>query len=256
AQSARYQLLFQSIGLLFLLFALPCFVFVHEPRRPERAFSLGSFKAAWQQLTLTVQSSQRYPGLVRFLLGRLLYADAINTAVLFMGIYVTQELGYGFDAGEAQLVLPVAVGFAIVGGLLWSQVTDRLGPKRTLTLVLWLWVVILGGAALIGQFKLPGVWFWGVALLSGIALAGVWTADRPLLLRLTPPEQVGEFYGLYGMVGRFAAIMGPWLWAMVVDVWGFGRPAAMLVLMTAVVLSLIVLRPVSDAPRQWAVETP
>ena len=33
------------------------------------------------------------------------------------------------------------------------------------------------------------------------------------MLRLTPPARIGEFYGLYGMVGRFSAITGPGLWA-------------------------------------------
>ena len=35
------------------------------------------------------------------------------------------------------------------------------------------------------------------------------------MLRLTPPDRIGEFYGLYGMVGRFSAITGPIIWAIV-----------------------------------------
>jgi UMF1 family MFS transporter len=35
------------------------------------------------------------------------------------------------------------------------------------------------------------------------------------MLRLTPPDRIGEFYGLSGMVGRFSAIIGPVIWAAV-----------------------------------------
>ena len=36
------------------------------------------------------------------------------------------------------------------------------------------------------------------------------------MLLLSPPSRIGEFYGLYGMVGRFSAISGPLLWAAIV----------------------------------------
>jgi UMF1 family MFS transporter len=47
---------------------------------------------------------------------------------------------------------------------------------------------------------------------------------------LSPPERLGEFYGLYATVGRFATIVGPLVWALVVDVLRWGRPAAMVAL--------------------------
>ena len=46
------------------------------------------------------------------------------------------------------------------------------------------------------------------------------------MLRLAPPQHIGQFYGLYAMVGRFAAIIGPLLWALIADGLGWGRPAA------------------------------
>ena len=59
------------------------------------------------------------------------------------------------------------------------------------------------------------------------------------MLRLTPPDRIGEFYGLYGMVGRFSAITGPGLWALttylLVELSGLpvlvGEGAAILVLL-------------------------
>jgi UMF1 family MFS transporter len=252
AVSARYVTTFQAVGVLFLLFALPCFFFVRERPRHERHFSLASVGAAVRQVGHTLRSTRQYPGLVRFLVGRVFYTDAINTVILFMGVYVVSEVG--FSDTQARRVLFVAIIFAIVGGLLWSQIVDRLGPKRTLDLVLFMWMFIFAAAAAMGFFNLPGFLFWIVAILTGIALGGTWTADRPYMLRLTPPARVGEFYGLYGMVGRFAAITGPLLWGVIVDELQWGRPAAILTLLVGIIISYAILRGVSDERREWPEE--
>ena len=94
---------------------------------------------------------------------------------------------------------------------------------------------------------------------AGFAMGGVWAADRPFMLRLTPPARIGEFYGLYGMVGRFSNITGPAIWALVtaltIDLLGLeprvGQGIGVLVLLTLVITSYVILRPVSDQPRAW-----
>jgi UMF1 family MFS transporter len=244
-QTARYVLLFQLTAVLFLVFSLPCFFLVRERVKRDRRLTRRSLAIAIRQVGTTLRSSRRHTGLVRFLVGRVFYTDAVNTVVTFMGIYVTNEVG--FSADEASLVLLVAILFAVAGGLLWGGVVDRIGPKRALNRVLELWVLVFVWAATVGFLKLPGAWFWPVPCLAGIALGGTWTADRPFMLRLTPPGRVGEFYGLYGMVGRFAAITGPLIWALVADVLGLGRPAAVITLLGGVVAGYVILRPVSDA---------
>jgi len=79
------------------------------------------------------------------------------------------------------------------------------------------------------------------------------------MLRLTPPDRVGEFYGLYGMVGRFSAITGPVLWAattyLAVVHGGMseltGQAWAILTLLAMIVASYVILRKVTDEKRDW-----
>jgi UMF1 family MFS transporter len=161
-----------------------------------------------------------------------------------MGVYVSNEVG--FTSQQVTRVLLLAISFAFVGGLLLGRVVDRIGPKRTLNRVLALWGVVFIWVAAVGLFRLPGVLFWPAACLAGVALGGTWAADRPYMLRLTPPDKIGEFYGLYGMIGRFAAITGPLVWALIVDLLGLGRPVAILTLLFGIVIAYLILRPVSD----------
>jgi UMF1 family MFS transporter len=194
----------------------------------------------------------QYPGLGRFLIGRIFYADAANTLIAFMGIYVSNEVG--FAEFETQVLLLAGIAAGVVGGLCWGPIVDRLGPKRTLDVILVLWLVVFGLVAAIGAFDLPGWLFWIAGPLAGVALGGTWTADRPLMLQLSPPRYLGQFYGLYAMVGRFAAISGPLLWSFVVDGLGLGRPAAVFSLAIWIVISLAILRGVPNAARDWGPE--
>jgi UMF1 family MFS transporter len=118
-------------------------------------------------------------------------------------------------------------------------------------------MAIFLGAAAVGILRLPLAALYAVACAAGFALGGIWAADRPLMLRLTPPSRIGEFYGLYGMVGRFSAITGPLIWAGVayitLDRMGLrpelGQGIGVLILLSLVILSYVILRPVSDTPR-------
>jgi UMF1 family MFS transporter len=278
------EALFPVVAVLFLLFALPCFFFVRERGNPNAApFTADSVRRAVGQMLETLRNSQRYPGLLRFLIGRVFYTDAVNTVISIMGIYVVNQVvrsglqaaqaqglaGAALEqaraqleeqgATQAQFILLGAITFAVVGGFAWGKVVDRIGPKRTLNIVLGIWIGIFLLAAMIGLLGLP-IWvFYIVAAVAGIALGGVWTADRPYMLRLTPPARIGEFYGLYGMVGRFSAITGPLVWALVVGAIfagnpDLGQPIGVLILMLFIILSLVILRPVSDAKRVWSAE--
>ncbi len=253
AQSARYTLIFEITAIGFLVFALPAFFFIRERVRAKKHFTWASIGAAIRQVGTTARASRRFPGLARFLIGRACYTDAVNTVIAMMGVYITNEAGFRQD--QVPLVMGSAISCAAVAAIFfWGRIVDRIGPKRTLDIVLGLWTLVFVWVALVGFVHLHGFVFWPAACLAGIALGGTWTADRPFMLRLTPPARVGEFYGLYGMVGRFSAITGPFLWGFVVDVLRLGRPTAVLTLLAGILVAYVILRPVNDAPRAWTPE--
>ena len=265
--SSDKPFLFTMIALFFLLFALPCFIFVKERGNPNprEVFSLAMLRESTAETLRTIRSGRQYPGLVRFLVGRVFYTDPINTVISIMMLYtinVAEHTGLTHDEGEAtgKLIMMTAISFAVVGGFVWGWMVDRVGPKRTLNYVLYLWVGVFLLAAAVGILGLPLFTLYVVACSAGIALGGIWAADRPYMLRLTPPTRIGEFYGLYGMVGRFSAVIGPLIWAIVTGVTskGFGLPAhvgegiGVLVLLALILVSYVILKPVTDEPRDWA----
>ena len=250
ADDSAKPLVFKLTALLVLLFALPCFRWVPEQGRAGPAPAAGvAVRGALAALRQTAARARRHPDLARFLVGRVFYSDAANTLTAFMAIYATEEVG--FSDAETQLLLLAGIIAGVAGGLLCGRLVDRIGAKRALDRLLGLWAVVFLASAAIPALGLPRGLFWPVALLAGFSLGGAWAADRPLMLRLSPPRHLGQFYGLYAMAGRFAAVLGPLLWAAIVDGLGWGRPAAVLSLALMTAVAFAILRPVDDASRAW-----
>jgi UMF1 family MFS transporter len=246
-------LVFKLTAVLFALGALPCFLWVRERPGLARPASAGrAVRQTMAELRATPALLRSAPGLGRYLVGRIFYTDAGNTAVAFMGVYAAKELG--FSDLQTQLVLLAGIVAGPVGALTGGRWVDRLGPRRTLHRMLALWAAVLLLAAIVPAAGLPTGLFWLVAPLVGVALGGTSATDRTYLLRLAPPGALGQCYGLYATVGRFAAITGPLLWAAVVDWVGWGRPAAVASLAGMVIIGAAILRPVTDRPRTWGAE--
>jgi UMF1 family MFS transporter len=180
-------------------------------------------------------------------------------ALYTVNIAVSTGLSEEEGQNASQLIMLGAITFAVLGGFVWGWLADRFGPKRTLTVVLYAWMATFTLAALVGILGLPLWTLFLVTAAAGFSLGGIWAADRPYMLRLTPPGRVGEFYGLYGMVGRFSAITGPGIWALVAFITiqklnlepRVGQGIGIFILLGLVILSQFILRKVSDAPRVW-----
>jgi UMF1 family MFS transporter len=81
--------------------------------------------------------------------------------------------------------------------------------------------------------------------------------DRLLLLRLAPPDRIGEMFGLFGLVGKLSAVVGPILYGTIVLVLepSLDRGAyqvAILSLLALMVVGVWILRPVPEPPEAAA----
>ena len=245
---------FRLAALFFAVFAIPIFLVVREPRRTdEPPITARDVIESFGQLRLTIEHARRVPGLGRFLLGRFFYSDAVNTVIVVMSVVTTEALGVSDrDANTILLGLTVV---AIAMSFVWGAMCDRLGPKRTLIIVLASWAVglVIGGFAIgLGPSGLPPFLVAGAILGSG--LGGVTVADRVLMLRLSPPERVGEFFGLYGLVGKGSQVIGTLLYGLIlfifVDRLGIGAyQVAVLSLLVTMLIGVWLVWPVRD---DWA----
>jgi len=211
------QATFIPTAMLFILFALPCFLFVKDQitdEQKENKLKLGTLiNEAFLTIKNTITHIRQFRALFNFFLAIFIALNAINTIFIFMSIFTKQVAG--FHDSEIITFYVVSSVFAVAGGLFSGFITDKLGAKKTLMSALFLWCFSLT-AAIITNNKLV---FWIIGPMVGIGLGSTWTSARAMVVDLSPPHMMGEMFGFYGLVNKTAAIIGPLTWGAVI--WGF-----------------------------------
>jgi UMF1 family MFS transporter len=249
-----HAVVFRALALLFLLFALPAFFFIRERPRPRHEGRPAGISETFRQLVQSWRRARRIEGMLAFLIGRFFYSDAINTLIAgFLTVFALEEIGFTRD--ELEVVLAAGIMASILGGFGGGRLTDMIGPRRTLHLALYGWM-LAGGFGLLAAVQEAKSLGTTLVVMGGLSLGATWSADRAYMARITPPDRYAEFYGLYATVGRFATILGPLMWGLIVNIIGWGRFVAMAALLSFLVVGRIVLSRVNDQPRAWAQRAP
>ncbi|MGI8596907.1 MAG: MFS transporter [Thermoleophilaceae bacterium] len=200
------QQAFLPTAVLFLLFSLPCFLWVRDRRGAPPANDAALPSIGPRALAGRVVASVRHAARERhgrLLLARFLYVDAIATVGAYMTVYARRT--GDFPGASVDTLLAASIAFAIPGGLVAGVLVQRVGPKRVLTATL----LLVAAALLLAGLSGSGAMLWVAGPAVGIALGAVWTSDRVFLVRLCPEERRGEAFGLYTLVGKASSGIGP-----------------------------------------------
>ena len=208
------QAAFIPTAIFFLLFSLPCFLFVKDALVSKRNKFELQIREAFKKTKETFVNIKKYPGLFNFLIAAFIALNAINTIIIFMSVYAKKVVG--FTDSEIITFYIVSTVFAILGSFVTGFISDKFGSKRTLSIVLGLWCI----TTLLAAISFSKTVFWIVGPLAGICLGATWTSARALVVDLSPPQMVGEVFGFYGLAGKSASIIGPLIWGLCV--WAFG----------------------------------
>ena len=241
---------FLPTAVLYLLFALPAFFFVPDPKvRPPSPVNA---RTAYRDVVSTLRDARRHAGLGAFVISTVLYTNAANTVVANMALYGREV--FGMAQTDIRNLLLFSTVFAAIGAVLFGFLTDRLGPKRSLVLVLLVWLAAISLAA---AAPAPGVLLVAGPFI-GVALGSTWVVSRVMMVALSPPEKVGEFFGFYGLAGKASAIFGPAITGLLLTVFaGLGSGAfrvAVLAQAVLVLAALLILQRVPDARPEKVVE--
>jgi len=198
---------FLPTAILFLVFAIPCFLYVKDPSPKPFYVDIGQ---SFRTLKKTITDASDYHVLLKFFVVHFLILDVVNTIIAFMSVYAHKVIG--FYGKQIKRFLILSTVFAMLGSLIIGWLVKHKGTVFSYGLVLWIWLTALTLIVIS-----PGeTLFWAVGPLAGVGMGGVWVTSRVIVVELSPPEKVGEFFGIYSLAGKMASIVGPLLWGSVV----------------------------------------
>jgi UMF1 family MFS transporter len=232
-----------------MLFVLPLFLFTPDAPRRTRDYDEAMRKglgALWS----TLRQLGQYRNIVIFLLGRMASYDGLNALFAFGGIYAAGIFGWSItELGLFGILLNVvaAIG-AFAGGKADDRYGSKLTIQVA---TLGLMVAALGIISMTRNSFLFGIEVDGPVMLEeiaarnlaefyGLAVDGpvragevfsstaeriflalgviigacggpMQAASRTMMARLSPPEMVGEFYGLHALSGKATAFLAPFV---------------------------------------------
>jgi UMF1 family MFS transporter len=189
---------FIIVALTFFVFSLPTGFFVRE--RPFRAISGVSIKAILKD-----------KGFLLFIISCLFLTEAAHTVIIFMSIYLDKV--YDMEREGIVIVIAMAAVFAAAGAPIIGKLSDRVGVGRVFNMLFPAWAI----AFLIFPL-IPDILVYIIGISIGFLLATLWTTIRPVLLELSPKEEVATRFAFLSISERMAAIIGPLWWGTMVEI--------------------------------------
>jgi MFS transporter, UMF1 family len=218
------------------VFSIPLFRWVPEPALESPRVPLASLPGATiRQLAGTFGHLRQYKQALLLLVAVAIYSDGIGTIVRMAATFGT-DLGIqpGVLIGTVLAIQFVGIPFALLFGALGAKI----GAKRAILVAL----VIYVGITVYAYFVRGTVGFVGLGLLVGTVQGGAQALSRSLFASFVPPQHSSEFFGFFSVFEKFAGILGPALFGVVVAATGSSRAAILGVVAFFVVGGALLLR--------------
>ncbi|HEV2853962.1 MAG TPA: MFS transporter [Thermoanaerobaculia bacterium] len=213
------RLAWVATALFFLVAALPTFLFLRERAPRGSGTALEYVRAGFGRIASTAHSVRHFSELVRFLSVFFVYSLGLTSVIAFAGIFAERTLH--FTSSEV-IYLFIALQLTSAGGaFLFGFLQDRMGASRTIQITLVIWILVCVGV----YFCQTKALFWWLALGAGLGIGSLQSASRGLVGLFSPPEKSGEFFGFWGLAGKGAYMLGPFIFGLISTATGSQRVA-------------------------------
>lgn len=218
------QASFVLVAIWWGAFTIPLARYVREPKVIQTPVAQ-AIRGGFAQLMATLRRVRTMREVWLFLLAYWLYIDGVDT-VIRMAVDYGVSIGLPSSGLTVALLITQFVGFPCA--ILFGRLGEKIGAKRGILLGIGVYL----GVTVWGSMMTTATEFYALAAIIGMVQGGVQALSRSLYSRLIPPNEAGEFFGFYNMLGKFAAIVGPALMGIVAWATGSARVS---------ILSLLVL---------------
>lgn len=142
-----------------------------------------------------------------FLIAYWFYIDGVHTVILMATDF---GLALGYKSSSLLAALLVVQLIAFPSSMITGYLAEKFRAKRVIAFSIVVYIIITGFGGLFMNSANHFTWF---AAITGMVQGGIQALSRSLFSTIIPREKSTELFGIYNMVGRFAVILGPILFA-------------------------------------------
>ncbi len=244
ANVSNIRLINLLVAAWFFLFSIPTFVFLKDVK-PNKGLHK-YFKQSFDSIISSFRNVREHKKIVRFLIARLFYNDALITIFAFGGIYAAGTLQFSFNE---ILILGVVLNIsACIGSFLFGHLEDKIGVKNMLMITLWtlLFSTLLAFLApFLTNFDhliTPKTLFWIAGVFIGLMQGPNQAGSRSLMARLTPEDKKNEFFGFYAFSGKATAFLGPLFFGLLTSAFGT-QQAGLVIIVVFFLVGILIFKP-------------
>jgi UMF1 family MFS transporter len=233
-------------ALWFVIFVLPFFLFTPDPKSATRSAS--PIRDGLAALGSTFAEIQKHVNVVLFLVARMLYQDGLSGVFTFAGIYAVSFFGWTLqELAIFGVILSVA---AMLGALAGGSIEDKLGTKTVIITALVVAILATIGVLSVDKEYIlfttpvppeePGATgyfgsvaekvFFAFALLIGFVSGPLNSSSRSMMARISPPDKLAQFFGMFAFSGKATSFVAPILVAVMTALTGNQRLGVAVVL--------------------------
>lgn len=215
--TSAVQISFLSVAIWWFIFSLPAFKYLPDSKKNLSKVSFTEYIGiAFKRLKSTFKDIKKYRELWKFLLAFWIYNDGIGTIIRMAAIY-GREVGIGQTDLIGALLLTQFVGIPFA--LIFAKIAAKITAKNGIHITLLIYTAIT-----IYSFFLDSAFdFWLLAAVVGMVQGGAQALSRSLYGAMVPEEKSAEFFGFFGVSSKFAAIIGPTIFAYTGQLTGSSR---------------------------------
>ena len=172
-------------------------------------------RSSFTRLINTFKNLKKNRNIFLFCLAYFFYIDAVNS-VISMAVSLAGDMGV-----SDVLLLAVVIVINIVacpGAILYGKLAEKFGGKPMIFAgIAGYFVVVVVGSQLSRNANM----IWILGLLVGLFQGGIQAVSRSYYALMIPDkEDSNEYFGFFDIFSKFAAILGPFIIALVVQITG------------------------------------
>jgi MFS transporter, UMF1 family len=245
--STAIRIAFVSVAVWWAVFTIPLLLFVPEPDVPSPLPFGKAIRAGWAQLRNTLRDIRHFKQVGIFLIAYWFYIDGVDTIIRMA---VDYGASLEFPSQSLIIALLMVQFIAFPAALIYGWFGGKIGVKKALFVAIgaYSFITLLG-------FFMQEVWhFYALAAMVGLFQGGIQALSRSYYTRLIPENKSGEFFGFFNMLGKFAAVLGPFMMGAVTVLTGSNRFGILSILILFIVGAVILSKVDEEEGRRIARE--